>query len=250
MKTGEVYMGIHTEFSKNSFSFRDSSTGIPVEYNKQTSSNSLNESFIGSNRNRFKIYLIDQDSSQRARLASIIFSTGFHVEIFSSMIEFLSYSSGEGVIFVSDAIHDNGVSSVMDLLNQADVHISVVAYRENPSIEHVISAMRARVTNFLPIEFFETGLREVLEAAEAESNLNQDRRSKLEEVRKRLSGLTKRERQVLDMISDGLSNKEIGRELGISPRTVEIHRMRMLSKMAARSSGEAIKMCCTASMYQ
>lgn len=243
-------MGIHTDLSNKSFSFYDSPSYIVDRYNKISVDNTFDESVIGSKNNKFKVYLIDQDSGQRARLANIIFSTGYHVEIFSSLIEFLSYSSGEGVIFVSDAIHDNGVSSVMDLLNQAGVHTSVVAYRENPSIEHVISAMRARVTNFLPIEFFETGLREVLEAAEAESNLNQDRRSKLEEVRKRLSGLTKRERQVLDMISDGLSNKEIGRELGISPRTVEIHRMRMLSKMAARSSGEAIKMCCAANMYQ
>ena len=199
---------------------------------------------------RFKVYLIDSDIGQRARLARIIFSSGYHVEIFSSLDEFLEYSIGEGAVFINDSIHHKGIYGVMDLFSKARVKIPVVAYRENPSIKHVISALRARVANFLPIEIFEAGLQEVLEAAVVESNLHQERRSQLEEIRERLLGLTRRERQVIDMISDGLSNKEIGRELGISPRTVEIHRMKMLAKMAARSSCEAIKMLCSLNTYQ
>ena len=212
--------------------------------------NSDNEAEISStNESKFKVYLIDADSSQRAKLARMIFACGFHVEIFSSVEEFIDYPINRGVVFISDSIHNRGISGVIDQFYDGRIQIPIVAYREHPSIDHVISATRARVANFLPVEFFEAGLREVLEAAVAESKLNHGRRSQLEEARKRLLGLTRRERQVIDMISDGLSNTEIGRELAISPRTVEIHRMKMLAKMAARSSSEAIKIWCAANMH-
>ncbi len=238
-----------TDFSKKFpvssgeyFPFFDVSNGVGY--------NSKNESDLSSNKDStFKVYLIDSDSSQRAKLARLIFACGFHVEIFSSVEEFLDYPINRGVVFISDSIDSRGISGVIDQFFNSRIQIPIVAYREHPSIDHVISAMRARVANFLPVELFESGLREVLEAAVAESKLNHGRRSQLEEARKRLLGLTRRERQVIDMISDGLSNKEIGRELAISPRTVEIHRMKMLAKLAARSSSEAIKIWCAANMH-
>jgi FixJ family two-component response regulator len=202
---------------------------------------------VGPSSN-LRVYLIEPDSGLRAKLARLVLASGFHVEIFASVAEFISYTPAEGAIFVNDSMDVRGVAGVIEMLANAQVLMPVVAYRDQPSISDVIAAMRARAANFLPIESFETGLREVLELAAREVELSRDRRSKVDDACKRIMCLTSRERQVLEMVVDGLSNKEVARILEISPRTVEIHRMKMMAKMSARSSSEAVRIWCSADM--
>lgn len=194
------------------------------------------------------VYLIEPDSALRAKLARLILANGFHVEIFANAAEFLSYAPDDGVIFVNDSIDARGVAVVIEMLANARLVMPVIAYRDQPTIDNVIAAMRARAVDFLPIEIFETGIREVLETVAVKIKSNRDRRSKVDAAHQRVMCLTNRERQVLEMVVDGLSNKEMARTLEISPRTVEIHRMKMMAKMSARSSSEAVRIWCSANI--
>ena len=67
-------------------------------------------------------------------------------------------------------------------------------------------------------------------------------RRRMIEARNRISNLSRREREVLDWLAEGSSNKAIARELEISPRTVEIHRANMMSKLGARHAAEAVRL--------
>ena len=222
-------------------SFPETSTERPASAHVGTASDQS-----ASPSQNLRVYLIEPDIGLRAKLARLIFASGFHVEIFGNVIEFLNYAPDDGVIFANDSMEVRGIADVIAMLTNARVLMPVVAYRDQPSIANVIAAMRARAANFLPIEFFEAGLREVLELAAIEAELNQDRRNKLNDSYKRVMRLTNREKQILEMIVDGLTNKQIARELDISPRTVEIHRMKMIAKMSARSSSDAVRIWCAA----
>lgn len=193
-----------------------------------------------------RVHLIETDSGLRARLARLVLSHHYHAEIFSNVEEFIAYAPEDGIIFANETALPGRMSSIIDRIAGAGVDLPLVAYGAQPSIDDVVSAMRAGVVDFLPLDLFEANLVKVLDRASVVAERGRKRRARVGEARKRLQGLSNREHQVLGLLVDGCSNKEIARRLDISPRTVEIHRMKMMAKMNARSSSDAVRLWCAA----
>lgn len=85
-------------------------------------------------------------------------------------------------------------------------------------------------------------MNDAISRAAKEADAFRAQRARAAEARQRISRLSLREREVLDRLADGCSNKAIARDLDISPRTVEIHRMKMMGKLGARHAAEAVRL--------
>ena len=190
---------------------------------------------------RGKVGLIEPDDTLRPQVLSSLAGAGLQAEPFESVREFLSFGGDDGyAVLVADERLD--ALSVRDRLCSDGKWLAVIGYSSRPALRRVVAFMRSGGYDYfaLPID--------IVELARSLSQLGQGRseyataRRRAAEARTRLRALSPREGEVLEHMAAWRSNKTIGMDLGISPRTVEIHRANMLSKLGAGSSTEALRM--------
>lgn len=193
-----------------------------------------------------KLSLIDSQFRRKAAICHALCDSGVHVEPFDEAQEIARRWPDAAVVLIEDDA-DN-VSRLMDSMTEAGQWLPVIAFREEPSTRQVAQAIREGAVDYLAWPF---GAGEILGAMEAvRDNAAVFGMLKLREARarNRINRLTRREREVLTGVADGLSNRMIGEQLAISPRTVEIHRANMLTKMGAHHTSEAIRIAIEASL--
>jgi FixJ family two-component response regulator len=188
-----------------------------------------------------RINVIDSDVRRRARISHELNARNAHVEIYEGVAELSLGGKANGLIFLCDEPAGGLAQTIDRLRKSARAIMPVVGYAQDPQPEHVVSAMRAGALDYLRWPFDERLLDRVFERVS-----NGDDRFVRQELlrsraRARVHDLTGRERDVLTHLVNGLSNKAIGRALGISPRTVEIHRANMMTKLGANSSPDAVR---------
>lgn len=186
------------------------------------------------------IAVIESDYQKRARITNALFSGSHHVEPYEEIGEFISEAK-EGFIVLLNDEGDN-LDRMLASMDRKALWYPVVPYSETPSLDKIVSAMLKGAVGYidrLPD----------LESVEHIISSNQVERQKLietgrirAEARSKLVLLTKREREVLKYMSAGMSNKIIGMKLGISPRTVEIHRANMITKLDSENTSEALRL--------
>ncbi len=190
---------------------------------------------------RLTVHVLDDDHSRRAQIARFAFALGYHAEVYSDPDELAAYAPHGGVVIALDDAMRDGVSGLIGLLNRDGRWLAVIATSSNPSVAKAVRAIKEGALDYLPLPLNETQLMAVLENVTVEAEQRRKLQVRQADAQSRLARLTAREREVVAHMADGLTNKDIGRELGISPRTVEIHRTNALTKLAARHSTEAIR---------
>lgn len=194
-----------------------------------------------------RIVLIDGDLRRRAAMSHLLSGTGIHVEPFESVSEIDGRWPQSSVILV----HDQGsIEAMMDAMVQAGTWLPVVAFAENPDTQRIVSAILAGAIDYMAWPFGEAELSVALETAETRASSVGSARLREAVARSRIERLTPREREVLDGVANGLSNRTIAEKLSISPRTVEIHRANMLQKIGANHTSEAIRIAIEASLVR
>ncbi|WP_374526885.1 response regulator transcription factor [Novosphingobium sp.] len=192
------------------------------------------------------LILVDSDFRRRAAISHFLSGTGIHVEPFEDLDELVMRWPRDGVILVHD--HENVVTRIIERMTEAGHWLPIVTYSEAPCTNRVVQAVLAGAIDYLNWPFSETEVKQALVVAEESLDTMSSVRLREAMARSRVQKLTKREREVLVGVADGLSNRMIGERLAISPRTVEIHRANMLNKMGANHTSEAIRIAIEASL--
>lgn len=188
------------------------------------------------------IHIFDPDAIRRGRVARAMFSAGFHVEIYDHLEEFSEASLHYGLVMVHDDDETGAAAVVLNRLTRLGIWMPVVAYSETVAPPRVVQVVRLGALNYLSFPFDEDALMGTVKAALVEGEHRTVALSARAEAKKRMSGLTKREIEVLDGLADGLSSKQIAQNLSLSSRTIEIHRMKLKLKLGANAVGDAIKL--------
>lgn len=191
---------------------------------------------------RVILHCIEGESRSRAELARTTLSLGHHAEVYASVDELAEHRPGEGILVVRDNPQTGGIAATIERLDALGLWLPVVAADSQPTTSRIVEAMRAGALDYLLLPVDRSSLAAMLDRiAEPAQRQLHERQRKLE-ARGRIASLSQREREVLEWLSEGSSNKAIARELDISPRTVEIHRANMMHKLGARHAAEAVRL--------
>ncbi|MDB5723705.1 MAG: DNA-binding response regulator [Novosphingobium sp.] len=191
------------------------------------------------------IYLVDGNVRRRAAIYRVLSSFEIHVEPFENTQELSAYGPRDGVVFLADNSSD--IENLLHGFGLRDCWLPIICFSEDPLLHQVVQAVLDGATGYVRWPCSEAGVLAAI--ASADQNQKVAATVRLRGIRAwgRLATLTSREREVLDGITDGLSNREMGERLCISPRTVEIHRSNMLRKVGARHTADAIRIAVEAS---
>jgi FixJ family two-component response regulator len=190
-----------------------------------------------------EIFIVDDDPSIRAALSTVFAGEGYQVASFDEGNTFLTaaHARQPGCILLD--IHMPGRSG-LDLLRQLEAErypAPVFIISGQGDIPKAIDAIRHGALDFIEKPFDAAAIvARVREAMLAWERRLENGRALVREFPGH-DQLTAREREVLEQIARGLSNKEAGRELGISPRTVEVHRARIMEKVSARNAADLMR---------
>ena len=189
------------------------------------------------------VHLIDDDEAFRRALAFQLGTAGFAVKIYESAVLFLErYDGSQSGCIVSD-VRMPGMDGIRFLqrLKEMGVSLPVVIMTGHADVAMAVKALKAGANDFIEKPFTDESLLEAVRSALTRSLKGQPP-AEMEQVRARLATLTPREREVLDALVAGQPNKTIAYDLGVSSRTVEVHRANVMTKMAAANFAELVRM--------
>ncbi len=190
------------------------------------------------------VFVIDDDEAVRTSLRLLLKSVGLPVETFASAQEFLDqYDEDRAGCLVLD-IRMPGISGLelQQHLNDRNSIMPIVFITGHGDVPMAVEAMQAGAVDFIQKPFRDQDLIDRINRA---LDKDRDMRSELrerDEIRRRMLQLTPREREVLDLVTQGKANKVIAGDLNVSQRTVEIHRARVMEKMGAGSLAHLVRM--------
>ena len=194
------------------------------------------------------LILLDADTRRRASISHALGAGHIHVEPFENIDELASSWPRSGVVMIYD--EEGAIGDLIERMAHDGHWYPIIAFSEAPCPKQVVQAVLDGAIDYvawpLGAEEINSALNRAIDRTEGAGN------TKLREVmaRSRLDRLTRREREVLDGVASGLSNRLIGEKLAISPRTVEIHRANMLNKLGANHSSEAIRIAIEAALVK
>src|SRR5579863_5710712 len=194
------------------------------------------------------LFLVDGDFRRRAAISRCLSETPIHVVPFEHAQELVGHWPRVGLLLVHDDAHS--VSNLLTHMTESGHWLPVIGYAENPSTRIVVQAVLEGAIDYIGWPFTGEEIGEVVAAADARAKTFGTAKLREALARSRVSRLTKRERQVLVGVAAGMSNRTIGEKLEISPRTVEIHRANMLTKMGANHTSEAIRIAIEAAVVE
>lgn len=197
--------------------------------------------------NDTSVYIVDDDDAVRQSLASLLEFEGFDVREYGTADAFLSDMTGAtaGVLLLDIRLPDINGLDVQAKLVAMNSKLSVIVITGHGDVPMAVQAMQAGAINFIEKPFIGDELVESVRAAAAEMRHSGRDSKEQQEIRARLDLLAPRELDVFRHLVVGRQNKVIAHELGISPRTVEVYRARLMGKMQANSLSHLVRMALT-----
>jgi two-component system, LuxR family, response regulator FixJ len=198
------------------------------------------------------IYVIDDDEAVRQSLEFLLKTAGMTARGFDSAAAFLEVLPQVGSGCIVTDVRMPGITGI-DLLRRVKelgIDIPVIVITGHGDISLAVEAMKIGAVDFLEKPFDDDTL---LTAVRGSLNRTADaaqRNAELTEIRDKLAALSNREQQVLEGLVAGKANKAIAFDLGISPRTVEIYRANLMTKMAANSLSDLVRMAMIATILE
>jgi two-component system, LuxR family, response regulator FixJ len=190
------------------------------------------------------VFVVDDDDAQRSLLRALVSSMGLACHTFSTADKFLErYDPRQAGCVLLD-IFMPGMSGLelQDELNRRGAMIPVIFITGHADVASAVAAVRHGAFNYLQKPFRNSELIENVRNAIEFDRRNRQMVAEQSAIRDRISSLTPREREVLGLIVRGLASKVMAEEMGVSTRTVELHRSRVMDKMGANSIAQLVRM--------
>ena len=190
------------------------------------------------------VHVIDDDEALRESLSFLLRSAGIEVKTYSSATTFLASLPDTCLTCVITDVRMPGLSGVELLrrLRELKLEIPVIVITGHGDVPLAVEAMKMGAIDFLEKPFDDEVLLASVRSALKQQDGESKRRTERAEIEGKLASLSNRERDVLEGLVAGKANKQIAYDLGISPRTVEIYRANLMSKMKAGSLSELVRM--------
>ena len=190
------------------------------------------------------IFVVDDDTSVRNALKRLIRSIGFTVETFDSAQAFLEREVYDGPACLILDIRMPGTSGIelQEELAKVDFHIPIIFITGHGNIQMSVKAMKAGALDFIEKPFEDQKLIDAIHTAITRSKKDRAELSETRELQRRVVSLTPREYEVFLLVVSGILNKQIALELGMSEKTVKVHRGRVMQKMEAASLADLVRM--------
>jgi two-component system response regulator FixJ len=192
----------------------------------------------------YVVHIVDDEESVRKSLVFLLTMAGFTVRVHESATSFLHAAPGIGKACLVTDLRMPDMSGVELLQRLDEIRISVpsVVITGHGDVPMAIAAMKAGAVDFIEKPFQDEALFDAIRRAASQLDSAIETGADIATLRSRLDNLSDRERQVMSAVVAGLPNKTIAYALVISPRTVEIHRASIMSKMRAKSLAELVRM--------
>jgi len=196
------------------------------------------------------VHVLDDDTAVRDSLNGLLRSAGFNVRSHDCATSFYTAFRPEetGCVLVDMKMPDATGTEVQDRIARIEDTVPVIAITGHADIRMAVSAMKRGAVEFLEKPVDPQILLDLVDKAIKRREYELGQRERAEEVQAKFGVLTPRERDVLKHLLVGRPNKIIARELGLSPRTVEIHRARVMEKTGAGSLPRLVRMALAAGM--
>lgn len=189
------------------------------------------------------IFLIDDDISVREGLTALIESVGFPVQAFASALEFLALKpvQAEGCLVLDVEMPGMNGLDLQRAMNSSGIFLPVIFLTGHGDIPMTVEALKAGAVHFLTKPVREDALMNAIREALENDRMSRSDRAEAGKLRARFDLLASRERQVMRLVVSGRLNKQIAHELGVSERTIKLHRSQIMRKMCAQSLAELVK---------
>lgn len=196
------------------------------------------------------VHLVDDEEAIRRSAGFMLKTSGYRVRPFASGVELLKQARAlePGCILLDIRMPGMDGLEVQQALREAGVALPVVIMTGHGDISVAVRAMKAGAIDFIEKPFEKEVLLSALEQGFSRLRREERNREKAEQAELRIASLTPRERDVLEGLAQGLPNKTIAYDLGLSPRTVEIHRANLMHKLGVHSLSEALRIAFAAGM--
>lgn len=185
-------------------------------------------------------HIVEPDPTIGAALRETAAGHGHHVHVYASVWEMRHGGPMDGVLLIREAGEwEGGEGTLRDIRAMAE-RLPIVMTSTEVRADKVVAAMKAGALDYLDLRLPPAAWREVIARIVGEAKAHAEAWERLSIAQRRLSALTRREKEVFEQLAQGSVNKEVAQALGISPRTVEIHRANLLAKLRVKNMVEAM----------
>ena len=190
------------------------------------------------------VFIVDDDPAIRFAMQALMDSVNLRHEIYGSGDEFLEQVTDErpGCLVLDIRMPGLGGLELQEELLKRGNSLPVIFITGHGDVPMAVEAMQKGAVDFIQKPFRDQDLLDRIREALRTDRERREEQQQHAEVEERIARLTNREREVFDLVVTGKPNKVIAYELGVSQRTVEIHRARVMEKMQARSLADLVKM--------
>jgi two-component system response regulator FixJ len=190
------------------------------------------------------VHVIDDDAAVREALAFLLDTAGYSVRVHESAVAFLEVLSEvrDGCVITDIRMPGMDGLELQRRLRAQAIGLPVIVITGHGDIPLAVEAMKAGAADFIEKPFEDDTLLNAIQFALERNSKDSKRQSQIAEIRARLGALSGRERDVFERLVAGKANKVIAYDLGISPRTVEVYRANVMTKMRAESLSELVRM--------
>ena len=192
---------------------------------------------------RLTVYVVDDDAAVRDSIALMLGLAGYRTSVFADAEAFLAAWREDWAGCVVADVRLPGMSGVelQEVLRRRGAALPFVVITAHGDVPTARAAFKSQALDFLEKPFDEAQLRKAIDTAFALEERRMQRRDSRRGDAEKLGRLTAREREVLEHAARGLHAKEIAAALGISPRTVEVHKTRIMEKLGVRNVAELVR---------